>query len=196
MRSRTRWVLGEKADCKQSMIPTGTLIIHNVISSGTLTYINKILTSVISTGLTTTGSSSVRPRLYTAASTEIHIRVVIGSKTFSLLTSTLNQVQSLKTQIEEKSGQPADCQLLRLNDKLLVMDSFHLSDYHVMENSTIYVQVHPWDEEYDCLFHLFNTYCVIVIIIITICHLHISYNTPFFLPPKILHNLCFVLFFS
>ena len=130
------------------MIPTGTLIIHNVISSGTLTYINKILTSVISTGLTTAGSSSVRPRLYTAASTEIHIRVVIGSKTFSLLTSTLNQVQSLKAQIEEKSGQPADCQLLRLNDKLLVMDSFHLSDYHVMENSTIYVQVHPWDEEY------------------------------------------------
>lgn len=119
-----------------------------LISSGTLTYnINKILTSFISTGLTT-GSSLVRTRLYTVASTEIHINVVIGSKTFSLLTSTLNQVQSLKAQIEEKSGQPADCQLLRLNDKLLVMDSFHLSDYHVMENSTIYVQVHPWDEEY------------------------------------------------
>ena len=101
----------------------------------------------ISTGLTTS-SSLVRTRLYTAASTEIYINVVIGSKTFSLLTSTLNQVQSLKAQIEEKSGEPADCQLLRLNDKPLVMDSFHLSDYHVMENSTIYVQVHPWDEEY------------------------------------------------
>ena len=28
----------------------------------------------------------------------------------------------------------------------------------------------------------------------TICHLYISSNTPF-LPPKILHNLCFVFFF-
>ena len=31
-----------------------------------------------------------------------------------------------------------------------------------------------------------------VVVSMTICHLHISYNAPY-LPPKILHNLCFLI---
>ena len=73
--------------------------------------------------------------------------MVVESKTFSLLTSPLNQVLTLKEQIEELSGVPADCQLLELDGKPLLMDTFLLSDYHIMENTTIYVQVHPWSEE-------------------------------------------------
>lgn len=93
------------------------------------------------------GNTLPRARLQTNAISEIQLRVVIGSKTFSLLTSPLNQVLTLKEQIEELSGVPADCQLLQLDGKPLVMNTFLLSDYHIMENTTIYVQVHPWNEE-------------------------------------------------
>ena len=73
--------------------------------------------------------------------------MIIESKTFSLLTSPFNEVLTLKEQIEELSGVPADCQLLEQDGKPLVMDNFLLRDYHIIENSTIYVQVHPWNEE-------------------------------------------------
>jgi len=95
-----------------------------------------------------TNSSLPRPRLETTASPEIQIRIEVGSKTFSLLTSPFNQVHSLKQQIEELSGVPVDCQLLRLDGKPLVMNKFLLGDYRIVDNSTIYVQVHPWNEEY------------------------------------------------
>lgn len=88
-----------------------------------------------------------RARLQTNASSEIRLQVVVEPKTFSLLTSPLNQVHTLKEQIEELSGVPADCQLLQLDGKPLVMNTFLLSDYHIMDNTTIYVQVHPWNEE-------------------------------------------------
>lgn len=95
-----------------------------------------------------TDSTLPRPRLQTTASSEIQLRVVVGSKSFSLLTSPLNHVRSLKEQIEELSGVPADCQLLRLDGKPLVMNNFLLGDYRILDNSTIHVQVHPWNEEY------------------------------------------------
>lgn len=93
-------------------------------------------------------NSLPRIRLQTNASSEIQLCVVVGPKTFSLLTSPLNQVHTLKEQIEELSGVPADCQLVQLDGKPLVMNTFLLGDYHIMDNSTIYVQVHPWNEEY------------------------------------------------
>ena len=93
------------------------------------------------------GNALPRARLQTNAVSEIQLRVVVESKTFSLLTSPLNEVLTLKEQIEELSGVPADCQLLELDGKPLLMNTFHLSDYHIMENTTIYVQVHPWNEE-------------------------------------------------
>jgi len=93
------------------------------------------------------GNTLPRARLQTNAISEIQLRVIVESKTFSLLTSPFNQVLTLKEQVEELSGVPADCQLLELDGKPLVMDTFLLCDYHIMENSTIYVQVHPWNEE-------------------------------------------------
>lgn len=88
-----------------------------------------------------------RHRLQTSASSEIQLRVVVGSQTYSLLTDLFNQVHSLKEQIAELSGVPTDCQLLRLDGKPLVMNKFLLGDYHIIDNSKIYVQVHPWNEE-------------------------------------------------
>ena len=93
------------------------------------------------------GNGLPRARLQTSAISEIQLRVVVESKTFSLLTSPLNQVLTLKEQIKELSGVPADCQLLELDGKPLVMNTFLLGDYHITENTTIYVQVHPWNEE-------------------------------------------------
>lgn len=93
------------------------------------------------------GNALPRARLQTNAVSEIQLHVVVESKTFSLLTSPLNQVLTLKGQIEELSGVPADCQLLQLDGKPLVMNTFLLHDYHIKENTTIYVQVHPWNEE-------------------------------------------------
>lgn len=95
-----------------------------------------------------TNSSLARSRLQTTASSEIQIRVVVESKAFSLLTNPLNQVRYLKAQIEEISGVPADCQVLRLDGKPLVMNKFLLGDHHIIDNSTIYVQVHPWNEDW------------------------------------------------
>lgn len=93
------------------------------------------------------GNALPRARLQTNAVSEIQLRVVVESKTFSLLTSPLDHLLTLKEQIEELSGVPADCQLLQLDSKPLLMDTFLLSDYHIMENTTIYVQVLPWNEE-------------------------------------------------
>ena len=89
-----------------------------------------------------------RARLETNATSEIKLSVVVGLKTFSFLTNPLYQVDTLKRQIEELSGVPADCQLLRLDGKALVMKDFLLSDLHIIDNSTIHVHVHPWNEEY------------------------------------------------
>lgn len=71
----------------------------------------------------------------------------VESKTFSILTTAIDKVRSLKEQIAELSGVPVDCQLLRLNGKPLVMDTFDLGDYRISDSSTIHVQVHPWSEE-------------------------------------------------
>ncbi|KAL9970025.1 hypothetical protein ACROYT_G022334 [Oculina patagonica] len=97
-----------------------------------------------------TGEDNTLPRgrLQTNPSTEIQLRVIVGPKTFSLLTSPLNQVHTLKEQIEELSGVPAECQLLQLDGKPLVMNTFLLGDYHIMDNTTINVQVHPWNEDW------------------------------------------------
>ena len=122
-------------------------ILHIYISNGLL-YNNQALFLVLSVGSSTNSSLQARSRLQTTASSEIQLCVAVGSKTFSLLTSPLIQVHSLKAQIEEISGVPADCQLLRLDGKPLVMNKFLLGDYHIKDNSTIYVQVHPWNEEY------------------------------------------------
>lgn len=105
-------------------------------------------TNGISVDGSTTNAALPRARLRTSSSTEIKLQVVVGPKTFSLLTSPLNQIQSLKEQIEELSGVPTDCQFLRLNDKPLVMNNFILEDYHIRDNLTITVQVHPWSEEW------------------------------------------------
>ena len=73
--------------------------------------------------------------------------MVVGSETYSLLTNLFNQVHSLKVQIAELSGIPTEWQLLRLYGKPLVMNEFLLGDHHIVDNSKIYVQVHPWSEE-------------------------------------------------
>ena len=76
-----------------------------------------------------TNSFLPRTRLQTAASSEIQLQVEVESKTFPILTTAFNKVHSLKEQIAELSGVPVDCQLLRLNGKPLVMDTFDLGDY-------------------------------------------------------------------
>ena len=90
--------------------------------------------------------------------------MVVGQKTFSLLTSPFYQVDYLKKQVEELSGVPVDSQLIRLNDKALVMHNFSLRDHRILNNSTIRVQVHPWNEEY---VHIFNIVCGLVSVLWT-----------------------------
>ncbi|XP_022793007.1 uncharacterized protein LOC111332016 [Stylophora pistillata] len=89
-----------------------------------------------------------RGSLYTNPVSEINLTVIVGQDTYSLLTSPFYQVDHLKKQVEELSGVPVDSQLLRLNDKALVMHNFSLRDHHILNNATIHVQVHPWNEDW------------------------------------------------
>ena len=98
-------------------------------------------------GGSATNGTLPRPRLETSALAEIHLQVEIGSRAYSLLANPFDQIQSLKEQIEELTGVSKHSQLLRWNDKPLIMNDFILEDYHIRDNSTIVVQVHPWNEE-------------------------------------------------
>lgn len=99
-------------------------------------------------GGSATNGTLPRPRLETSALAEIHLQVEIGSRAYSLLANPFDQIQSLKEQIEELTCVSTDSQLLRWNDKPLIMNDFILEDYHIRDNSTIVVQVHPWNEEW------------------------------------------------
>lgn len=106
-----------------------------------------------------------RGRLCTNLLSEINLTVVVGEETYSLLTSPFCQVDDLKKQVEELSGVPVDSQLIRLNDKALVMHKFFLRDHRILNNSTIHVQVHPWNEEY---VHVFNLVSELVSVLSTL----------------------------